>query len=297
MTAISEDEPRHALVVTAMWMAGAIASFGTMSVAGRVVLTELDTFELMFLRSLVGIAVVLSVAASVGTLHQVSAQKLRLHLLRNLFHFSGQNLWFFALALIPLAQLIALEFSSPVWVVLLAAPILGERITATRLGCALIGFVGVLIVAQPDPSALNPGIVAAVLAAIGFAGSAVFTRRLTRTESITCILFWLTVMQAVMAAVICLYDGHMTLPSRGLWLPMLVIGLAGLSAHFCLTRALSLSPAAIVMPMDFLRLPVMAGVGALLYSETLHPAVLLGAVLIILSNLLNLRAERARRGK
>lgn len=275
----------------ALWMTGAIASFSSMAVAGRVVSIDLDTFELMLYRSLIGIVIVTGVAGLAGRLGEVSTQRLGLHLIRNISHFTGQNLWFLALTLIPLAQVFALEFTAPLWVAVLAPLILGERLTRARALAASLGFLGILIVARPNPAALEPGALAALGAAIGFAGSAMFTKRLTATQSIVSILFWLTVMQAAMALICAGIDGQIALPPPTTWIPLGVIGFAGLLAHFCLTNALMVAPAVIVMPLDFLRLPVIAVVGMLFYGEALEWAVFAGAAVILGANFVNLRAE------
>lgn len=274
----------------ALWMTGAIVSFSSMAVAGRMVRIELDTFELMFFRSLVGLTIVLVVGGFAGTLHQISLRHMGTHTVRNLFHFTGQNLWFYAITVIPLAQVFALEFTSPLWVTLMAPLLLGERLTPRRAFCAALGFAGILIVTRPSPDSLSIGMLAAALSAIGFAGSALFTKRLTRTETITCILFWLTAMQAVFGAVSSLWDGQITLPSAAAIPPLVVIGIAGLVAHFCLTKALGIAPASVVMPIDFLRLPAIAVVGMWLYGEPLEVWVFVGGGVILAANLLNLRA-------
>ncbi|BAQ69265.1 integral membrane protein DUF6 [Rhodovulum sulfidophilum] len=279
------------LLRAALWMTGAITAFSSMAVAGRMVSVELDTFELMLYRSLIGLGLVLTISGAFGRLGEISHRQLGLHFIRNLCHFTGQNLWFLALGLIPMAQVFALEFTSPIWVAVLAPAILGERLTRMRALAAFVGFLGILIVARPDPTALEPGAIAAAGAAIGFAGSALFTRRLTRTQSIISILFWLTAMQAAMGLICAGLDGEIAWPSPAAWVPLGVIGLAGLTAHFCLTNALSVAPASIVMPLDFLRLPVIAVVGMLLYGEPLDPNVMIGAAIILVANFLNLRGE------
>lgn len=285
----------QAAMKAAMWMTGAIVSFSSMAVAGRAVRLELDTFELMMYRSFIGIFIVLTIGTLTGTLKQVRGDRLHIHFARNACHFAGQNLWFFAITLIPLAQVFAIEFTAPLWVTLLAPLILQERLTSIRAIAAVMGFVGILVVARPDPSNLDLGTVAAAVAAIGFAGTALFTKLLTRHETITSILFWLTIMQAVFGVVCALLmDGQITWPSSASWPWLILIGCAGLTAHFCLTRALSIAPAIIVMPMDFVRLPVIAVVGMLLYGEPLEVAVFAGAALVFGGNLLNLWAETRR---
>ena len=282
------------ILKAALWMAGAVLSFSSMAVAGRAVSFELDTFELMLYRSLIGIAIVLSLGTLTGSLRQVTTRSLHVHAARNLCHFAGQNLWFFALTVIPLAQVFALEFTSPLWVTLLAPLVLQERLTRVRAFAALLGFIGILLVARPDPENLNTGILAAALAAVGFAGSALFTKLLTRTESITCILFWLTTTQAVFGVVCAGYDGDIALPSAVTAPWLLLIGCAGLLAHFCLTKALSVAPAVVVIPFDFMRLPVIALIGVAFYDEALQPAVFIGAGLIFVANYANIWTETRR---
>ena len=272
-------------------MIGAIGSFTSMAVAARALVAELDTFEIMLYRSVIGIAIVLTIGGLSGTLGQINRRAIRIHLIRNISHFAGQNLWFFAIPLIPLAQVFALEFTSPIWAIFLAVFILGERLTRVTILAAALGFVGILIITRPWEVSLSPGVIAAALAAIGFAGSAVFTRLLTRTDTITCILFWLTVMQAAFGLVLAAYDGDVAVPSPALWPWVLVVAVAGLVAHFCLTKALSLAPAAVVMPVDFARLPVIAVVGLVLYSEPIEAVVILGAVIIFGANYLNILSE------
>ncbi|MFP4328581.1 MAG: DMT family transporter [Paracoccaceae bacterium] len=277
------------------WMAGAIASFTAMAVAGRELSSTLDTFEIMLYRSLVGVAIVTLIAARTGTLAQARTRRFGLHMLRNVTHFTAQNMWFYAITMIPLAQAVALEFTSPLWVVVLAPLLLGERLTPMRALCAALGFIGILIVARPGAGPISWGQLAGAGAALGFALNALITRRLTSTESVTCILIWMTVLQAIFGLLAAGADGDIALPRPGSSIWILVVGTAGLSAHWCLTSALAMAPASVVMPMDFLRLPVIALIGMLLYDEALEWAVVLGAALIIGANWLNLRAERRAR--
>lgn len=278
-----------------LWMTGAIASFTVMAIAGRAVSLDLDTFEIMFFRSIIGIVIVLSVAGLAGRLGDITRRQLGVHAARNLFHFAGQNLWFYSITVIPLAQVFALEFTLPFWVMVLSTVILAERLTPNRVAAALVGFVGILIVTRPSPETAHIGQLTAALAAIGFAGSAVFTRLLTRTEKITCILFWLTVMQAVFGLVCAGIDGDIALPAADSMPWVVLIAIAGLVAHFCLTTALSLAPATVVMPIDFARLPVIAIVGMALYAEPLDPLVFLGALFIFGANYANIWFETRKR--
>jgi drug/metabolite transporter (DMT)-like permease len=292
MTGTAADRP----LAAALWMTGCIAGFTGVAIAARALAPGLDTFEMMLWRSLVGVIVVSLTAAAGGHLNDITTRLLHLQAARNLVHFAAQNLWLYALAMIPLAQVFALEFSAPLIVALTAPLVLGERLTRTRLATALIGFAGVLIVARPfGAAALSPGLLAALASAFGFAAAALFTKRLTRDVPITGILFWLTLMQTVIALVCAGWDGHITVPAPAALPWVVLIGLSGLLAHFSLTRALSLAPASFVMPFDFLRLPLIAVVGMLAYGESLDLWVLVGGAVIFAANWWNIRAEPASR--
>ncbi len=273
------------------WMLGAMISFTLMAISGRSLADKLDTFEIMTYRSFIGIAIVLVFAYRAGTLGEVRTRYLKLHIIRNIFHFSGQNLWFFAILYVPLSQMFVFEFSTPLWVAVCAPLVLGERLTLSRFMAAAIGFFGILVVARPDFSDVNPAIIAAAFCAVGFAGATLATKILTRTETITAILFWLTVLQAVFGVICAGYDGVMDVPRGSEWLWVVIIGICGLCAHFCITTALQLAPATIVTPFEFLRLPLITFVGVVLYGEQLEWLVFLGAFIVLLANIMNIRAE------
>ncbi len=275
----------------ATWMIGAIFSFSLMAVAGRFVSSTHDTFEIMFFRSLVGILIMTMVVVGGRRWKDLTWRRWPMHLLRNVAHFTGQNLWFFAITAIPLAQVIAVEFTMPIWAILLSVLILGERLTRVGAFAALVGFIGVMIVARPDVSALNPGLIAAALSAVAFAFTAVFTRILTRTETTVTILIYLTVTQAIFGLICAGYDGDIAFPTEATWFWLIAIGCAGLMAHFCLTTALSLAPASVVIPIDFARLPLVAVLGMLIFQEALDPWVFVGAALIFGANYANILSQ------
>lgn len=280
----------HRPAAAALWMTGSIVSFTAMAVAGREVSGQHDTFEIMAVRSAIGLVLVLAVGAAAGQIGRISAARLGGHVVRNLFHFTGQNLWFLALGLLPLAQVIALEFTSPLWVVLLAPLILKEKLTARRLFAAVLGFAGILIVARPDIGTINVGVLAAAGAALFFATTVMLTKLLTKGEAMISIMFWMTLIQLVLGLAGALADGEMRLPTAQTLPWLALVGVTGVVAHLCLTSALSLAPASFVVPVDFVRLPLIAVVGALFYAEPLSLPVIAGGGIILLAIWLNLRA-------
>lgn len=281
--------PTYRPLAAACWMLGSIFSFVAMGVAGRALRPFLDVPEIMMWRSVIGLVIVLGVARALRVRNLAARDRLGWHGLRNSVHFLGQGLWFWALMTIPLAQLFALEFTSPIWVILLAPLVLGERMTRIKLLAAGLGFAGVMVVARPDFGHLDAGVAAALGAAVCFAGNIILTKRLTGTEPIITILFWQMVMQLGFGLVLTGWDGHITVPPLPALLPLAVVGVGALVAHFSLTKALSLAPATFVIPIDFVRLPMAAVIGVWLYSEALEWAVLAGAVLIFLGNWVNIR--------
>ncbi|GAA6198952.1 DMT family transporter [Aquicoccus sp. SU-CL01552] len=280
--------------LAALWMTGAIVSFSAMAISGREVSQTHDTFEIMMYRSLLGFVIVVVILAATGKLGQVNTRDFGTQTGRNLMHFAGQNLWLLAVTLIPLAQVFALEFTAPLWVVVLSPLVLGERLTPTRALAALIGFAGILIVARPSAETLNIGLLAAASAALFFAITNMLTKKLTRRHSVANIMFWLTLMQLVFGAVAAGFDGDVALPDAVSLPWLVVIALGGLLAHFCITNALSIAPATVVMPIDFARLPTIAIVGMILYAEPLDIWIFAGAAVIFAGNYLNILAETRR---
>ncbi len=284
-------EPQTQVGLAAIWMSGAIASFCAMSVAGRAVSATHDTFEMMMFRSLVGLVVMVLILTLTRRWSEVTTRSFGTQVVRNLAHFTGQNLWFYAITVIPLAQVFALEFTMPIWVIVLSPLLLGERLTPVRAFAAIMGFAGVLIVARPSPETINAGVISAAGAAIFFALTIMLTKKLTRTETIACILFWLTALQLVMGVLASGADGSITMPTWQTWPWLMLIGFAGLLAHFCMTNALAIAPATVVVPIDFVRLPVIAVIGMLFYNEPLDLWVFVGAAVIFAGNYVNILSE------
>jgi drug/metabolite transporter (DMT)-like permease len=275
------------------WMTGALASFTLVAIAAREAGRQIDTVQIVFYRAIISLGIIVALAGLSGHgFAQLRTARLRLHTLRSGIHFLAQFSWLYALTLIPLAQLVALEFTAPLWVALLAPLLLGERVTRARLLAALIGFAGTIMVLRPGGASANIGTMLALLAAVGFAAGMITTKQLTRTESAMTILFYMTAIQAALAAAIA-YPG-IVIPDGVTLFWVSLVGVCGLTAHLSLVRAFAMADAMVVAPMDFLRLPLMALVGAWAYAEPFNPIVLLGGCVVVLANLINVWSERRR---
>jgi drug/metabolite transporter (DMT)-like permease len=282
----------HPTTRAALWMSGALFSFIAMAVGAREVSGGLGTFEILFFRSLIGLAVLAVVLTHSGW-HPVSTKKFSLHLARNLSHFGGQFGWFYGIAFIPLAEVFAIEFTVPVWTAILAALLLGEGITRARLLSIALGIAGVLLIVRPGASVVQPAAFAVLAGAVAFGLAHTLTRKLTRTDTPLAILFYMALIQLPFGLVPALWNW--VTPSAAMWPWLVVVGLTALTAHYCMSRALSLAEASVVVPMDFLRLPLIALIGASFYGEQLQWYLVAGAALILVGNLIGIRAERYRK--
>jgi len=256
-------------------------------VAGREATRELNVFELMELRSVLGLVLLYPLIHFNGGLATVKTTRLRLHVGRNLIHYCAQLGWFFALTLIPIGQVVAIEFTMPIWTAILATTFLGERMTIWKVAAIVLGLVGVLVIVRPAAGEMNQGQLIALAAAVGFGISIALVKSLTRTESTLSIIFWMLVVQSVagFAPTLAIW----VWPSAAIWGWIVVIAICGTFAHFCLARAMLYADATIVIPMDFLRVPLTATIGWLIYGERLDMLTIAGAALILTGNLLNLK--------
>ena len=269
-------------------MAGWLSLMLVMTIAGREATREVSVFELMQMRCVLGFFMLYPLIRMSGGFAAMKTSRPLQHIVRNLVHYIAQLGWFFALTLIPLGQLVSIEFTMPIWTAILAASFLNERMTASKISAIVLGLVGVIIIVRPSTGEVNPGQLIALAAAVGFGVSVAMMKSLTRTESTVAIIFWMLVIQGVAGLIPTIYLWKS--PSAYVWGCLAVIAFCGTFSHYCMARAMLHADATVVLPMDFLRVPLTATVGWLIYSERLDALTVLGAALILTGNLLNLRA-------
>lgn len=279
------------LIQVILWMIGALLSFSGVAVAIRSLAGALSVFEILAARAYVGLAILLAVGAlSPAAKSGLSLRRFGLHVARNTIHFAGQYLWALGVTLLPLATVFALEFTTPAFTVLLAALLLGERITPSRLGVVALGLIGTLIIVRPGFAAFRPEALLVLLGALAFSVAFILLKRLTTTEDGYTVVFFMNLIQLPLALAGSDPLFILRLDADGV-AAAVALGFFGLSAHYCLARAFAVGDASLVVPIDFLRLPLIALVGWLLYRETLDAPVFLGSALILAGILWNLRAE------
>ena len=271
----------------ALWMAGWLTLMLIVAVAGREGMRAMNVFQLMEVRSILGLFMLYPLISMNGGFSVVKTARVHVHIARNLIHYASQLGWFFALTLIPLGQVVAIEFTMPIWTAILAASFLGERMTAWKIAAILLGLVGVIVIVRPATGEINPGQLIALAAAVGFGISVAVVKSLTRTEQTLAIIFWMLVVQSAAGFFPALYVWQW--PPAYTWGWVVVIAFCGTFSHYCMARALLHADATVVIPMDFLRVPLTAIAGWLIYSERLDLFTVLGAALILTGNLLNLK--------
>lgn len=275
----------------AFWMAGWLLLMVVIAVAGREATRELTVFQVMLMRSLIGLVMIWPLIHRAGSLRAMRTQRLSPHVARNIVHYAAQYGWFAALSLIPLAQLVAIEFTMPLWSALLAAAVLGERLNRARISAVVLGLAGVLLIVQPDAAHANIGQWVALAAALGFGISVVLVKSLTRTDTAIQISFWMLVVQSAIGLAPALAVWQW--PSASTWAWVMLVAFCGAYSHYCFARAMQLADATVVVPMDFLRVPLTALAGWALYAERADLLTLAGMGLILAGNGLNLlRAGR-----
>jgi drug/metabolite transporter (DMT)-like permease len=283
--------PTRQLARVVLWMIGALLSFCVMAVAIRKLSGPLTVMEILALRAMLGLLIVGVVALfRPAERHSITTRRLPLHILRNSVHFGSQYLWALGVVLLPLATVFALEFTMPAWTILLAPFFLGERMTRSRIGAVILGLIGVLVILRPGVESFRPAALIVLLAAFGYGAQIIATKKLTATESTFAIVFWMNVIQLAFGLI---FAGVLFLQKLTLDLVPAIVGLgtAGLFAHFCLSNAFRAGDASVVVPLDFLRIPLIAVIGWWLYDEPLDVFVFAGAGIIISGILWNLRSE------
>ena len=269
-------------------MAGWLALMLILTVAGRETTREMNVFQIMEVRSVLGLCMLYPLIRMSGGFATLRTARPLQHLSRNLIHYGAQLGWFFALTLIPIGQVVSIEFTMPIWTAILAAAFLGERMTVWKIAAIMLGIVGVIVIVRPSTGEINPGQLIALAAAVGFGISIAMVKSLTRTENTLAIIFWMLVVQSVAGFFPSIHVWAW--PSAWAWGWIVVIAICGTFSHYCMARAMLYADATVVIPMDFLRVPLSAAAGWLIYSERLDMFTVLGAALILTGNLLNLKS-------
>ena len=255
----------------------ASALFGAMAITVRLATHSMHAFEVAALRNAFGLAVALPLFLRAGVV-RFRTDKLPLYFVRSVVGLIATLASVWAIAHLPLAQAVALNFSTPLFATVAAALVLGETVRARRWTAVVVGFVGVLIVMRPEPGALTLGALAAVFSAVLNAGVSISIKVLARTESSAAIvvytlLIW-TPLSAIPAALFWTWP-----PWQG-WCWVALAGVISTASQLAWARALQLADVSALSPISFLQLPFVAVLAWFLFGERLDAGVALGSATI-----------------
>jgi drug/metabolite transporter (DMT)-like permease len=276
------------------WMVASGLLFVALNAVLRHLAQQLDPFLTQFLRYAFGVAVMVPFIARAG-LAAYRPNVLSGQVWRGAVHTAGLMLWFLAVPHVPLAEISALGFTTPLFIMLGAAVFLKERMVAARWAAALAGFGGVLVVLSPSLSGSgSPWALVLLAAAPVFAASFLITKALTRRDLPHVIVVWQSLMVALFTAPFALW--HWEWPTAAQWGWFAASGVLGTAGHICLTRAFALADVSATQPVKFLELVWSVLLGFAIWGERPGLATLLGGAVIFASTSWIARRE-ARRGR
>ena len=275
-------------IAGALWMIGAGVSLVGLAILVRYLTPKFNVLELIFLRNAVNLALMIPWLASAG-LAALKTDRLGTHAARNGFLYAGNIAWYFGVTLVPLAELSALQFTMPIFTVVMAALLLREHVGVHRALVIAAGFAGTIIIIRPGAVELGTGPLAVLAAAFLYSCAYIVTKKLAGTDSGNQVVFYMSLFILIFSAV----------PAAFVWrtpdladaVPLIVMGLTGYTTHYCLTRSMAAADASFVVPFDFFRLPLSVGFGYILFAEPIDPLTWLGAAVIFAGTYYNTLRE------
>jgi drug/metabolite transporter (DMT)-like permease len=274
------------LMIVALFM------FTVMGICIRLSATHLPVIEVVFFRNFLAVLILLPLLARAGfsVLHM---HRPKLFLLRAAVNSVGMFCGFTALTMIPLAQMTALSFTTPLFVTIGAVLFLGEVIRARRVAAIGIGFLGTLIILQPGVVDVTSGSLLALVHALTIATASVIVKVLTRSDSQHAIVTWMVIMQTPVALIPSLWVWQW--PDLLTWGFLWGMALSGTIAHLCFTKAFSLVEITALQPLEFIKLPFAVVLAWVIFDESPGLWTIVGGAVIFASTAYITRREAAAR--
>jgi len=272
----------------ALFMLMAMCLFVSMGVFIRLAAANMHPLQVVFFRNFFAL-VFLSPLILRNGIGLLRTQNMGLYWLRSLINIAGMAAGFTALTLIPLTEATALGFTAPLFTTIGAILLLGEVIKLRRMAAIAVGFCGVMIVVGPSLGGLSFGASLALTNAVLLAVTALIEKRLTGTDRVETIILWMVILSTPMALVPALFVW--TWPDAMTLLWLICLAAAGSLGHYCWTSACSLAEMTQIQPLEFVKLPLTAAAGFLLFTEVPSTAVWIGGAIIFLSTAYITRRE------
>lgn len=273
------------------WMLTGGVAFAAMIMFVRALTDTISAFELAFWRALIGCLIMLPVMLRVGT-RMLKTRRPGAHALRSLVQYLGIALWFYSIADINLSEGMALQFTVPLFTIAMVAVVFKERVGAFRWLVTLVGFGGVLVVLRPGLHAVSDVALIVLVSSWFYAMANVVAKSLQRTESSETIVFYMNLMHVPMALVPALLVW--TGPALADWPAVLGMAVTASIAHYCLAQAMRRAPISVIMPVDFMKLPLVAGFAWAFFGEATDPWTWVGASVIFGATWVLMRRETRR---
>ena len=256
--------------------------------------SDMPAVEAAFIRYLIGVLLVLPMIWRLRW-RLIDRHRYGLFALRGLLHGAAVMLWFFAMARIPLAEVTAIGFSTPVITALGAILLFREPIRIRRMLAIAAGFVGTLVILRPGFQAIEAGSLAQLTAAFFFAGSFLLTKKMTQRESSGDILVMLSIFCTLALLPGALYYWREPTLLEVAWLALVAV--FATAGHYAVTRAISYAPLTVTQPLSFLQLVWAVLFGYLLFDEVPDVWVIVGAGIVVaaVSYIAHREARAARR--
>lgn len=248
----------------ALWMVGACLFFALMAGIIRHVSAELHPFEIAFFRNLFGLAFMMPWLARVGW-SGLKTKRIGLYTVRGIFGLGAMLMFFWAITILPLAQVTALSFTAPLFATILAVFVLAEVVRGRRWGAILAGFVGALIILRPGVQEIGWPTIAVLFSSLLMAGAAVMIKLLSRTETTSAIVTYMVIYLTPMSLIPALLVWQTPSWNALVWL--IALGGVATAAHQCLTRSFAVAEASAVLPFDFTRLIFSAAIGYFFFDQ------------------------------
>ena len=262
------------------WMLGFIINISIMAISIRELSLKYTSFEIQNFRNVFSIIIIILIYIVTKNTN-LNTFQLKNNFIRNIFHFIGQSAWTWGLTVLPLAVVFSLEFTMPIWAVIIAIVLLKEKITLNKICFLIIGLMGTWIIFMPDTKYIGFYNIIVLCSAITYAIAHNFTKKLTTTDSILSILFFMSIIQLPFSLVGSLIIGNIQY-NIIMEIPLIILlTVTSLLAHYSLSSALKYSDASIVLPIDYIRLPLIVFIGWYYYDEKISTNVVIGSILII----------------
>ncbi len=276
---MTDTSPQNAFVGI-LWMVFTGFCFVGVTALVKILGTRLPAPQTAFLRYAFGLVLVLPALKAVLAA-KITRKQLGILSVRGAVHTGGVILWFFAMARIPIADVTAMNYVSPVYVTIAAALFLGEKLAFRRIIAVSLGLVGALIILRPGFRELNPGHIAMIFVPMSFGASYILAKRASNELSPTVIVTMLTVVVSIGLAPIA-YPVWITPTAYEMAILAGVAVLATL-AHYAMSLAFQAAPVSVTQPVTFLQLVWAVLLGSLVFGEAIDPFVVLGGAIIVAS--------------